>query len=493
METVRSWFLQSHPQCDCVAITGDSQTALFGGLGGRVRLARTGEWNALGIAPSNYVVFAQPGDLLHPSLAFVIALKTQEQSTTVLVWNSVMIDANCNSVFVQRPDRQRLTLLNHDYIGQDLAVRADYAAEFALRNGGSLKSLFARNFKTWLAWHPEARWTIQPEFLAVRRQADDSAISDEKQIPPEPPANFLFEPREFAGKNIILWPARKPSTISVVIPFRDKPEITLRALRSIERQRFTGQIDLVLVDNESDQEVRDGIETELKTMSFGSTARVLDYRYPFNHSRQCNIGARAARGEVLVFMNNDCELMEDNVLDGLARWALLDGVASVGCRLVAPSGDLISAGIVARSEYGANDSPVEESRESQLSELVREVTGNTFALSAVRRDTFFALGALDELLFPAGYNDVDYCLRAIERRYSHVYLGPLTAAHQPGTSRGKSDERLQRIAIRERHSSVLYRSLVEWRIRKVAAKPERRSLARTISGFGRTIRRHIGS
>jgi len=172
----------------------------------------------------------------------------------------------------------------------------------------------------------------------------------------------------------------------------------------------------------------------------------VDYPYPFNHSRECMLGVEVSEGEVVVFLNNDVVLKTPTALEEMGLWALRPGIATVGCRLIAPRGRLTCAGM--RIRTGDWGFWVEESDEAEGAEMVRETVGNTLACAAVSRKTLERLGPLDDKRFPNGYNDVEFCLRATRAGYRHMYLGTVVAEHRPATSRGRVDERSQRDLLR---------------------------------------------
>jgi hypothetical protein len=112
-------------------------------------------------------------------------------------------------------------------------------------------------------------------------------------------------------------------------------------------------------------------------------------------------------------------------------------------------------------------SPVEESRETVYREQVREVFANTFSCSAISRTAFDKVGWLNEIEFPNGYNDVEYCIRAKRADFVNLYVGHLHVKHTPGTSRGRCDESFQKVLLRRRYPELsvggLFQLSCEWR------------------------------
>ncbi len=479
LNTMRCWALQSFPSCEAVVVRTCASFAdelrerlasdtIVRKLAWRVADDSPGEW--LAAEPGTYVLFAKPGDLLHPSLAATLALRLRKSPRDVIVWNCCRYTRTANgaprlAALLRRPQLQRVTLLNHDYVGRALSVRASLIGELDCR---SLASHWADNghvLKMRLAVHARAGWETHPEYLTLFPEQDSMATGTASRVAAvQPPATEVVDgllggPAEETGANAESprWrPSRRAQAVSIVIPFRDRPELTLRAIASVCAQRFDGEFEIVLVNNQSSEASLARLDAGMGDYAGKLWIIRVDYPKAFNHSRQCNLGAKAARGEVVVFLNNDAELVSPDLVDGMSRWSMLDGIATVGCRIESHAGALVCAGLKARLNAGYDyHSVIEECRDLEYSYLVREVIGNTFACAAIRRDTFHQLGGLDESDFPNGYNDVEFCLRAIQKNYRHLYLGYLVLRHEPGTSRGKSDELYQKVLIRERYPWVV--------------------------------------
>jgi len=217
-----------------------------------------------------------------------------------------------------------------------------------------------------------------------------------------------------AARLLAEHPGRAPGRVSVVIPFRDRPELLRGCLRSI-RSGSALPHEIILVDNASREPATLHYLWRLQTRQ---AARVVPSPGAFNFSRVCNDGAREASGDYLLFLNNDTEVLTLDWIDRLVRVAAAPGVGVVGATLLYPDGTLQHAGIqprrdgrwvhVHRGRPGDFPGPRGELRE------VRAVPAVTGACLLVRRDLFWSLGGFREDL-PITYGDIDLCRRARER------------------------------------------------------------------------------
>ena len=127
---------------------------------------------------------------------------------------------------------------------------------------------------------------------------------------------------------------------SIVVVCHGRREVTERCLQSLEvafGDRLGSEVELVLVDNASPDDTAD----LLRTWKDRATVIVLDENRNFGGGN--NVGARAAKGEAIVLLNNDT-VVSAGSLDELALQALESGVGIAGCRLLYPDGTLQHAG-----------------------------------------------------------------------------------------------------------------------------------------------------
>jgi GT2 family glycosyltransferase len=216
---------------------------------------------------------------------------------------------------------------------------------------------------------------------------------------------------EFGKPAQCSWSVDPRRRVSIVIPSRDHAVLLEACLRGLYHATAHPSIDVVVVDSGSRQ-----AETLDLYARYAAEPRftTLPFHGPFNFGAACNLGARQTSGELILFLNNDTEVLEPGWLEAMAKWFSIDGVGAVGAKLLYPDGRIQHAGVVV-GMGGLASHLFQGQREGTESifgtpEQVRNVSAVTAACMLVSRKAFEAVGGFDES-FVLNYSDVDLCLR----------------------------------------------------------------------------------
>jgi len=226
--------------------------------------------------------------------------------------------------------------------------------------------------------------------------------------------------------------------VSIIIPNKDHPQLLKRCIHSIYANTSEEQFEILIVDDQS----RDAsLLTYYRQMQETKpNFRVLEGSSPFNFSRACNLGAKAARGDLLLFLNNDTEVLDGDWLSNLSGPCTLPGVGAVGAKLIYPNGKVQHAGVVIGLEghaahvfQGVLNDPLTPYGHV---DWMRNVSAVTAACMLVPKDRFWEVGGFDER-FQIAFGDIDLCLRLRDAGYRIVYTPDVCLIHHEGKSRGK--------------------------------------------------------
>jgi GT2 family glycosyltransferase len=414
-------------------------------------------------AGAGHVFFARPQDLLHPSAASIVRRLGDPDA---VMWGRFCADApraGAGGTVLRRPPFDPVTARHGAITDTTLALKGEVLARAPDEVLGALAVGRLHPLWFWLAgqgldWrlHPEALTSSlgQPPGPSRAEIEADEAFYRER-LASEGGAFTLERTSADLPFPFVLVPARRAGKLSVLIPFRGRPAMTLRCIHSLARQRLSGELELVLVDNQSPPDEAQAVLDGARRLLGEARVVSLTYDAPFNHSAQNNLAARAATGEALVLCNNDVVLSDPDLIEQLAAWSLQPGMASVGCRLLDPERAVGSYGqVLAPPSADPFQPPLRENDDGAFGAHVHACPGNTLALAAMARERFLDLGGLDEARFPVGYNDLDLMLRASGRGLMHLYLGHLSAQHARGSSRTGDNEDLQALWLNQQHAAA---------------------------------------
>lgn len=225
--------------------------------------------------------------------------------------------------------------------------------------------------------------------------------------------------------------------VSIIIPTIASRGMIKVAIGSIRERSTYSNFEIVCLDN-----IRAGESAEGDTWKAWFRANadtVVEIGQSFNWSHFSNIGAEAARGDVLLFLNDDIEITDPAWLEGMLEHALRPEVGVVGPQLLYPDGKVQHAGMFLSRHIGRHAfrfTPHDEPGPFGLALTQRNVIAVTGACLMVRRDTFDALGGFDEE-HPVINNDLDFCLRARQSGRVTVYTPHVSLIHHEMGSRAE--------------------------------------------------------
>ncbi|GAB6043023.1 glycosyltransferase [Endothiovibrio diazotrophicus] len=256
--------------------------------------------------------------------------------------------------------------------------------------------------------------------------------------------------------------ATEPPQVSVVILNRNGREVLERLLASWRRHHRGVAAELIVIDHDS----RDGSREMLERWRARLPLRVIALDYNDSFSASCNRGAAAARGDHLLFLNNDIVWVQD-ALPAMVATLQSRPVAAVGIKLIKDEKhhlpEVQHLGVRFKL-VGAQYWPYEASPDGGAEEneySPQEVPAATGAVLLCRRRDFERVGGFDERYF-YGYEDVEFCLRLSARLEQPILCrNDLVALHRHGHTRLTGRER----GVRDHHghnSSIFAERLGLW-------------------------------
>ncbi len=233
----------------------------------------------------------------------------------------------------------------------------------------------------------------------------------------------------------------KGAQVSVIIPSKDNPDLLHKAMDSCKAKN----LEFIIVDNGSSEENRDKIQKLLKDYP----ASYIYEDMEFNFAKMCNIGAQAAQGAYLLFLNDDVEFAQPETMEVMMGMAGRPYTGAVGLKLFYPESCKIQhvgitnlpMGPVHKLQFKEDENQYYGSNRGK-----RNVLAVTGACLMIEKAKFEEVGGFCEEL-PIAFNDVDLCFTLYEAGYQNVCINDHYGYHHESVSRGadESAEKLERL------------------------------------------------
>lgn len=428
--------------------------------------------SAAELAHGEFLVFLDQDDLLTPDALAEIALAACAQpDADVLYSDDDKIDVDGHRFAPQfKPDWSPELLLGYMYFSHVFAVRrALYENLGGMRAGfeGSQDydlALRASERARAIAHIPQVlyHWRVLPGSTAASGAAKPQSFEAGRRAVAQALQRHgiraeAFQPEWAARAQCGIFDLRFPDDgpkVSIVIPTRNGLDVLRRCVDSLRKTTYRNY-EVLIIDNASDDPA---------TLAYLDSLPHRVERIPnpagrFNYAYINNRAAEMADGELLLFLNNDTEVVEPRWLSQMVGHAQFAGVGAVGARLLYPDKRIQHAGIV-HGYYGGLAGPAFKLLPAwdngylSYARVARNFSAVTAACLLTPRKIFLDLGGFDEINFEVAYNDVDYCYRLGARGLRCVYCADAELLHHEGHSRGFFDRPQEVAAFRHRYSGM---------------------------------------
>jgi O-antigen biosynthesis protein len=249
----------------------------------------------------------------------------------------------------------------------------------------------------------EPAGTVQDAKLAFRQSSQEEL------------ARFLQD-----GHQLRL-PTSESPRVSIVVVLHNQAELTFKCLVSLV-EAIEAPCEVLLIDNAS----TDATATLLARVH---GARVLAQGENLHFLRAANLGASHARGEQLLFLNNDAQLRPGSIQAALTLLDSRARVGAVGGKVVLMNGRLQEAGSIIWADGSCSGHGRGEDPDDAAFQFRREVDYCSGAFLMVRRALFEALGGFDPAYAPAYYEETDFCMRLRQAGHAVVYEPQVEILH----------------------------------------------------------------
>lgn len=409
---------------------------------------------AVALAAGEYLMLCDHDDTLEPDALYEIVKAINDTGADVLYTDEDKVSMDGRHYFDPnfKPDFNLLRLRENNYICHIFVVKKSLTDETGL-----LRSEFdgAQDFDFILRCCEKAqKITHIPKVLYHWRCHMDSTAADpsSKAYAYEAGRKAVREHYQRLGIDAKVEMTERPGwyrshvkvqgnpLISVIIPNKDHTDDLELCLFSMTRKSTYRNYEILIVENNSEKE--ETFEYYRKLPDRYPKARVLTWEKEFNYSAINNFAAKEAKGEYLLFLNNDVEILTPDWMEEMLQNCQQENVAAVGAKLYYPDDTIQHAGVVLGLGGIAGHIMCRASKEDpgyfgrMIS--VQEISAVTAACMMVKKSDFDAVGGLDET-FQVAFNDIDLCMKFRAAGKKIIFTPYAELYHYESKSRGLED------------------------------------------------------
>ncbi|MGV8121873.1 MAG: glycosyltransferase [Candidatus Xenobiia bacterium LiM19] len=253
----------------------------------------------------------------------------------------------------------------------------------------------------------------------------------------------------------IRYSIKSSPLVSILIPNRDHCRDLEKCVTSILDSSTYRNIEILIVENGSREKRTFRLYENLKSTGY---VTVLDWDDEFNYASINNFAAENSKGEILLFLNNDTEVITPEWIEHMLEHAQREEVGAVGAKLLHSDHTVQHAGCFIGNINGPSHLYYRFSANSsgyfQRMRIIQNVSAVTGACLMTRKELFRKVGGFDEEL-KILYNDIDYCMKLQEKAYLIVWTPHALLYHREMATRGASDTP-EKVAQKEKEKTIFF-------------------------------------
>ena len=407
------------------------------------------------LATGDYIGLFDQDDILHPSVLYAYVKEINEQGADYLYCDETTFqEDNINKMLTMhfKPDYAPDNLRANNYICHFFVVQREIAEKTGgLRpeyNGAQdydyifrcteMAGKIVHIPRVLYHWRVHSASTADnPASKLYAYEAGKKAIEGNLARCGEEGTVTL---RSDYGFYDVDYKLRGTPLVSILIPNKDQADTLRTCLESIKKKCMYPSYEILIIENNSTEEATFSYYKELEAQGI----RVLKYpKQGFNYSAINNFGVKEAKGEYLLFLNNDMEIITPDFMEKMVSNLQRPQIGAVGAKLYYPDNTVQHAGIIIGIGGIAGHAflGLARGRSGYLhkASLQMNVSAVTAACMMMKKEVFEEVGGFEEELSVA-FNDVDLCLRIGKAGYKIVYNPHVELYHYESKSRGAEDD-----------------------------------------------------
>lgn len=411
---------------------------------------------ALKIATGDFIAFLDHDDLLVPEALYTCVCEINRYPESEFLYSDEdKVDESSKSFFLPhfKSDFNIDLLRSVNYICHFVMVKRQLFERVGLLNA---KYDGAQDYDFVLRCVEETSAIRHiPKILYHWRACEGSTADNaaNKQYIIEAGANAIKAHYERAGIKASVWSTQYGGMyhskyelsgtplVSIIIPNKDHVDDLDKCLQSIEKKSNYKNVEYIIVENNSTEEKTFAYYQKLEKENPKAHVLYWDGK-GFNYPAINNYGVQHAKGEYLLLLNNDTEMIHEDCIEELLGYCMRDDVGAVGARLYYEDGTVQHAGVIVGLGGVAGHAFLGQQAEDPgyfaRAILAQDLSAVTAACVMIKRSVYEEVEGLDEQ-YAVAFNDVDLCMKIRKAGYLIVYNPNAELMHYESKSRGYED------------------------------------------------------
>jgi len=434
--------------------------------------------DAASMASGEYILLLDNDDELTPDALYEMVKKINESNADFIYSDEDFMDTegNCHNPHY-KPDFSPDLLLSHNYITHLSCFKRSLFEEVGMfdeRFSGS------QDYDLFLKMTEKANKVEHiPKVLYHWRMIEGSTSADSKAKPEALQISKQVLEETLKRRGIDGWVEngnidhyfrvryviKNEPLVSIIIPFKDKPELLSMCVHSILEKSTYKNFEIIGVSNNSEEEETFKLMKELEKLD--KRVKFYEYNIEFNYAQINNYAVEHyAKGEHVLLLNNDIEVITPEWIEAMLEHSQRKEIGCVGAKLYYPNDTVQHAGIIMGLGGYAGHSHKMSPRESQgyfnRLNTIQNLSAVTAACLMIEKSIYEEVNGMDAENFKVAYNDVDFCLRVMEKGYRNLFTPYAEMYHHESVSRGyeTTPEKIARFdkekeALYKRHKAIL--------------------------------------
>lgn len=406
--------------------------------------------SAIDLATGEFITLLDHDDLLTPDALYEVALLLNQHPQADMIYSDedkLEKDGSlkepffkpdwCPDSFLSRMYTCHLGTYRRSLVNQIGGFRVGYEGsqdyDLVLRLTEQTENIF---HIPKILYHWRVHLNSTAKSLAVKNYATDAAqraISDALQRRNEPGQVISV----CDGCYIVRYDIKDFKRVSIIIPTKNLGKILDKCLSSIFEKTEYPNYEVLVIDNGSNESETLEILDKWKIKEpnrFSCEVLNID----FNYSKINNYAANLCKGDYLLFLNNDTEVVTHDWVDAMVEQSQRSSIGAVGALLLYPDNTIQHAGVVPVGGIAGHSHKYYHADSYGYFNQIQSINNYsalTGACLMCRREVFEAVGGFEEELAVA-FNDIDLCFKIFKAGYNNVYLPHVVLYHYESKSRG---------------------------------------------------------